>query len=99
MQGLGNGPNRPSIVNRQLWRFIFVEGDEIRKKLAEKADDQSFVGEEPVVKSDFGDPEDSPEGYRWDPMIANEQDPMIAVERRCLEAVEVGGELLLDRPS
>ena len=47
------------------------------KKLAEKADGQSFVGEEPVVKSDFGDPEDSPEGYRWDPMIANEQNSMM----------------------
>lgn len=56
------------------------------------------MGEEPVVKSDFGDLEDSPEGYRWDPMIANKQDPRISVERMCLEAVEVGG-LLLDRPS
>ena len=39
----------PSAVNRQEWRFIVVRDREKRRKLAEAACSQSFVGQAPVV--------------------------------------------------
>ena len=39
----------PSAGNRQEWKFILVKDRETRKKLAEAACGQSFVGEAPVV--------------------------------------------------
>ena len=80
----------PSAGNRQPWRFVVVEDYSTRVKLAELADHQTFVGTAPVVIAVFGDPDDSPAGYRQDPMVAYKQDPMIAVEHMCLAAVELG---------
>jgi len=39
----------PSASNRQEWRFVIVKNREVRKKLGEAANEQSFVGEAPVV--------------------------------------------------
>ena len=39
----------PSASNRQEWRFIVVRDQVMRKKLAEAAGGQKFVGEAPVV--------------------------------------------------
>jgi len=39
----------PSASNRQEWRFVVVRDREVRKRLAEAANSQSFVGEAPVV--------------------------------------------------
>src|SRR4030066_107225 len=39
----------PSASNRQDWKFIVVRNKETRKKLAEAAFGQSFIGEAPVV--------------------------------------------------
>ena len=80
----------PSAGNRQPWRFVVVQDENTRAKLAELADHQTFVGAAPVVMAVFGDPDDSPAGYRQDPMVAYKQDPMIAVEHMCLAAVELG---------
>jgi nitroreductase len=80
----------PSAGNRQPWRFVVVKDENTRSKLAELADHQTFVGVAPVVIAVFGDPDDSPAGYRQDPMVAYKQDPMIAVEHMCLAAVELG---------
>ena len=80
----------PSAGNRQPWRFIVVKNEDTRARLAELADHQTFVGIAPVVIAVFGDPDDSPSGYRQDPMVAYKQDPMIAVEHMCLVAVEMG---------
>ena len=80
----------PSAGNRQPWRFVVVKEENARAKLAELADHQDFVGVAPVVIAVFGDPDDSPAGYRQDPMVAYKQDPMIAVEHMCLVAVELG---------
>jgi len=80
----------PSAGNRQPWRFVVVKDENTRVKLAELADNQTFVGAAPVVIAVFGDPDDSPAGYRQDPMVAFKQDPMIAVEHMCLVAVELG---------
>ena len=77
----------PSAGNRQPWRFVVVKDEKTRAKLAELADNQAFVGAAPVVIAVFGDPDDSPAGYRQDPMVAFKQDPMIAVEHMCLAAV------------
>ncbi|MFC1803045.1 nitroreductase family protein [Thermoproteota archaeon] len=80
----------PSAGNRQPWILIVVSDQKIKEKLAELADNQSFVKEAPIVIAVFGDPDESPGGYQQDPMIAYKQDPMIAVEHMCLEAVELG---------
>jgi nitroreductase len=39
----------PSASNRQDWKFIIVKNKETRKKLADAAFGQSFIGEAPVV--------------------------------------------------
>ncbi len=39
----------PSASNRQEWRYVIVRDRETRKKLAEAANWQTFVGEAPVV--------------------------------------------------
>ena len=39
----------PSASNRQEWKFIVVKNKEARKKLADAALGQSFIGEAPVV--------------------------------------------------
>lgn len=39
----------PSAKNRQEWRFIVVKDLELRNKIGEAANNQSFVGEAPVV--------------------------------------------------
>jgi nitroreductase len=39
----------PSASNRQDWKFIVVRNKETKKKLAEAAFGQSFIGEAPVV--------------------------------------------------
>jgi nitroreductase len=39
----------PSASNRQEWRFIIVKDQEVKKKLAEAANKQSFVGQASVV--------------------------------------------------
>ena len=39
----------PSASNRQEWRFIVVQDKDTRKRLAQAAKGQAFVGEAPVV--------------------------------------------------
>jgi len=39
----------PSASNRQDWKFIIVKNAETKKKLAEAAFSQSFIGEAPIV--------------------------------------------------
>ncbi len=39
----------PSASNRQEWRFVVVSDDETKRKLAEAANKQIFVGKAPVV--------------------------------------------------
>ncbi len=39
----------PSAKNRQEWRFVIVRDKETRKKIAEAAGGQDFVGQAPVV--------------------------------------------------
>ena len=39
----------PSAKNRQEWRFIVVRDGEVRRRIGEAANGQSFVGEAPVV--------------------------------------------------
>jgi len=80
----------PSAGNRQPWRFVVVKDETTRARMADLADNQTFVGSAPVVIAAFGDPDDSPASYRQDPMVAYKQDPMIAVEHMCLVAVELG---------
>lgn len=39
----------PSANNRQEWRFVVVQDENTRKKLCVAANNQSFVGEAPVI--------------------------------------------------
>ena len=39
----------PSASNRQEWKFIVVRNRETRKKLAQAAFEQTFIGEAPIV--------------------------------------------------
>jgi len=46
---LAAGRLAPSASNRQEWRFVIVSDRETKRKLAEAANRQTFVGEAPVV--------------------------------------------------
>lgn len=46
---LETGRLAPSASNRQEWRFIIVRDEITRKKIAEAASRQTFVGEAPVI--------------------------------------------------
>ena len=49
MSVLEAGRVAPSAKNRQEWRFIVVKDSELRRRIGEAANGQSFVGEAPVV--------------------------------------------------
>lgn len=49
MAVLEAGRLAPSSGNRQEWRFVVVRDREVRARLGEAANGQSFVGEAPVV--------------------------------------------------
>jgi nitroreductase len=49
MKVLEAGRLAPSAVNRQEWKFIVVRDGEKRKKLADAACGQAFVGRAPIV--------------------------------------------------
>lgn len=46
---LGAARLAPSASNRQEWRLVIVRDKEMRKRMAEAANNQHFVGEAPVV--------------------------------------------------
>jgi nitroreductase len=48
-QVLDAGRLAPSASNRQEWKFVVVRDKALRKRLAEAAHGQAFVGEAPVV--------------------------------------------------
>jgi nitroreductase len=72
----------PSARNLQPWRFIVVKDKETKDKLGIAALNQQFIADASVIIAVISDPEESPRWYL--------QDPMIAVEHMCLEAVELG---------
>lgn len=77
----------PSAKNRQEWRFIIVKDQEIKKKLAQAAKGQNFVGEAPIIIVAYA----LDDGYI---MTSGQQsysvDVTIAVDHISLAAVEVG---------
>ena len=77
----------PSAGNRQHWKFVVVTDKEIRKKLAEAANNQRFVGEAPVIIAAVGvNPGKILScGIPGDPV-----DVAIAVDHMTLAAVEEG---------
>jgi len=84
---LGAARMSPSGGNRQLWKFVVVADIEARKKLAEAANNQSFVAEAPVVIAAVGlDPgRIMPCGIPADPV-----DVAIAIDHITLTATEEG---------
>lgn len=77
----------PSAKNRQEWRFIVVKDPQLREKLVEAANGQSFVGQAPVVIVACGvdDGYLMPCGQSSVPI-----DLAIALDHISLAAVEVG---------
>lgn len=71
----------PSAGNRQPWRFVVVKDPDVKRKLAEACNNQTFIADAQVAIAAIGDPSAS----RW-----YAQDPMIAVEHIVLEATELG---------
>ncbi len=71
----------PSAGNRQPWRFVVVKDPDVKRKLAEACNNQTFIADAQVAIAVIGDPSVS----RW-----YMQDPMIAAEHIVLEATELG---------
>jgi nitroreductase len=77
----------PSAKNRQEWRFIIVKDSKVRKMLAKAANDQSFVGQAPVVIVACG----IDDGYLMPCGLSSVPiDVAIALDHISLAAVEVG---------
>lgn len=77
----------PSAKNRQEWRFIIVKDMEVRKKLAEAAKGQKFVGEAPIVIVAYA----LDDGYVMTcGQLSYPIDVAIALDHISLAAVEVG---------
>lgn len=70
----------PSGSNLQNWKFIVVKDKNIRKKLAQACNNQSFVGEASLVIAGVVDP-----SKKW-----HQVDLAIAFEHIVLEAQELG---------
>ena len=78
----------PSASNRQEWRFVVVRDPEKRKKLAEVAGEQTFVGEAPIVIVACAD---TTEGYVMKcGQLSYPIDVAIALDHMALAAVELG---------
>ncbi len=70
----------PSAANRQNWKFIVVENEQIKNQLVSACSNQSFVGTASHVIAGIGDPT-----QKW-----HQVDLAIALEHIVLEAVELG---------
>ncbi|MCL0035795.1 nitroreductase family protein [Thermodesulfovibrionales bacterium] len=77
----------PSGSNRQSWKFVVVTAKETRKRLAEAANNQYFVGEAPVVIAAVGL---HPEKVMSCGIPADPVDVAIAIDHMTLAAVEEG---------
>jgi nitroreductase len=76
----------PSAGNKQPWKFIVVRDNETKKKLAEKARKQLWIGDAGVVIAALAMDKKDPSIYeRW-----AERDVMTAVEHMVLTAWELG---------
>jgi len=70
----------PSAANRQNWKFIVVENEQIKNRLVTACNNQAFVGTASHVIAGIGDPT-----QKW-----YKVDLAIALEHIVLEAVELG---------
>jgi nitroreductase len=70
----------PSAGNRQIWKFIVVENEQIKKQLVTACNNQAFVGTASLVIAGTGDSD-----QKW-----HQVDLAIALEHIVLEAVELG---------
>jgi nitroreductase len=70
----------PSAANRQNWKFIVVENEQIKNQLVTACNNQAFVGTASHIIAGIGDPE-----QKW-----HQVDLAIALEHVVLEAVELG---------
>jgi len=70
----------PSAANRQNWKFVIVDKEEIKKRLAKACNNQAFVSTASHVIAGVVDPT-----LKW-----HQVDLAIAFEHIVLEAVELG---------
>ncbi|MDW5550380.1 nitroreductase family protein [Methanosarcina sp.] len=70
----------PSAANRQNWKFIVVENEQVKKQLVTACNNQAFVGTASHIIAGIGDL-----SQKW-----HQVDLAIALEHIVLEAVELG---------
>jgi len=70
----------PSAANRQNWKFIVVENEQIKNQLVTACNNQAFVDTASHIIAGIGDP-----AQKW-----HQVDLAIALEHIVLEAVELG---------
>ena len=70
----------PSAGNRQIWKFIVVENEQIKNQLVTACNNQAFVGTASLVIAGIGDSD-----QKW-----HQVDLAIALEHIVLGAVELG---------
>ena len=70
----------PSAANRQNWKFIVVDNEEIKNQLVVASNNQTFVGTASHIIAGIGD-----STQKW-----HQVDLAIALEHIVLEAVELG---------
>ena len=70
----------PSAANRQNWKFVVIENEQIKNQLVTACNNQAFVGTSSHVIAGIGD-----SAQKW-----HQVDLAIALEHIVLEAVELG---------
>jgi nitroreductase len=70
----------PSAANRQNWKFIVVENEQIKNQLVTASNNQAFIGTASHIIAGIGD-----SAQKW-----HQVDLAIALEHIVLEAVELG---------
>ena len=69
----------PSAANRQNWKFVVIENEQIKNQLVTACNNQAFVGTSSLVIAGIGD-----SAQKW-----HQVDLAIALEHIVLEAVEL----------
>lgn len=80
----------PSAGNLQNWRFIIVENEEKRKKLAEACLGQDFISKAPISIVVCDDPEDVVRNYGKRGKLYAIQDCAVVIQNIMLKANDVG---------
>jgi len=82
MMILEAGRQAPSAGNRQPWRFVVVKDEQVKRKLGEACNNQTWIADADVIIAGLSVPSES---ERW-----HDKDVMIAMQNMIIAATSLG---------